>query len=171
MTEQTKTAKPRKSEQPRLTLTVPAEIVTEIETFMANISPAMRKTIDAASMMENGKPHPSGQTAFLAYAVRLALGKGEQAPRTFGAGIEKTVSEIMERNLIAHAERPENWWELTAIGSSLLRDAGHNPNSVKRWLEENGDRLNEHHAAIGITDPMNHNRKAGKARKSQEQCE
>ena len=169
MTDQAKTTKPRKASEPRLVLAVPAEIVAEIETFMANISPAMRKTIDAATMMDDGKPQKSNQTAFLAYAVRLALGKGEQTTRTFGSKIDEYVNGIMASNVAAFEANPANWWELTAIGASMLRDAGHNPNSVKRWLEENGDRIAAHHAAIGITDPTNHNRKAGKARKAMAQ--
>ena len=171
MTDQAKTTKPRKASEPRLVLAVPAEIVAEIETFMANISPAMRKAIDAATMMDDGKPQKSNQTAFLAYAVRLALGKGEQTTRTFGSKIDEYVNGIMASNVAAFEANPANWWELTVITRSLLTspEAGHNPNSVKRWLEENGDRIAAHHTAVGITDPMNHNRKAGKARKAMAQ--
>ena len=142
---------------------LPVEVGQMIDEYMANATPAQLKAIDAASF--NAEPHAKSHMAFTAYAIREIL-KRTSTPRAFGSKIDQDVAEIMDRNIAAFEENPAEWWNLTAIGSSLLRDKGHNPNSVKRWMEENAGRLAEHHAQVGITDPLNHNRKAGKARKA-----
>lgn len=153
-------------ERTKIMLRLPEDVVASVDDFMKTLSPIMRKKVDAASMTDDGKPHTSDQQAFFAYAIRTAL-KRTETPRAFGDRIDDFVDSIMEKNLEAFTNRPENWWELTAIGSSLLRDDGHNPNSVKRWLLENAQKVADHHKKIGIDDPLNHNRKAGKARKMQ----
>jgi hypothetical protein len=160
------TEAPKADKKSQINLRIPLDVRDAMDQFMANLTPTMRRIVDAASMTADGKPHPADHLAFMAYAIRLALAKADQAPRAFGTGIDKTFEEIVTRNLEAHEQRPDNWWELTAIGSSLLRDAGHNPVSVRRWIEENAERIAAHHAAVGITDPLNHNRKAGKAKKA-----
>lgn len=169
-TKTTKTvSKPRKPREPdptvdQFNMRLPVEILEQIDEWMKNATPSQLKAVNAATMIPSGKPHDKVRHAFMAYAIRQTLSK-QAAPRAFGSKIEEDVAEIMEQNIEAYERNPLEWWNLTAIGSSLLRDKGHNPTSVKRWIEENNARLNEHHAQVGITDPINHNRKAGKARK------
>lgn len=152
---------------PQISLRVPPEVLAEIAEYMKDLSPVARTKVDAASLRDNGAPHESDVQAFMAFAIRTALKRTPNSmPRQFGNKIDEFVDGIMKRNLEAYESNPENWWELTAIGSSVLRDGGHNPISVKRWMEENAERLAAHHAAVGITDPASHNRKAGKARKA-----
>lgn len=170
MTAKTTTAsKPRKPREPdpnlnQINLRVPLDVIAQIEDYMKNATSSQLKAIHAASMAPSGEPHKSIHQAFMAYAVRQLLAKNAP-PRVFGSKIEEDVAEIMEQNIEAYERNPLEWWNLTAIGSTLLRDKGHNPVSVRRWIEENNARLNEHHALVGITDPTSHNRRAGKARK------
>jgi hypothetical protein len=147
---------------------VAPELVADIETFMAELSPSMRAKVDAATFLEHGKPHDNVRQAFVAFAIRNALKISEKPQRAFGTKIDEFVDDVMTRNLESFEQRPDNWWERVAITRSLLTspEAGHNPNSVKRWLEEQADRVAAHHAAVGIEDATDHNRKAGKARKA-----
>ena len=126
-----------------------------------------------ATLATNGKargPKASNILRFLDYAVDLALNFEEEEKKTpaasprFGVRIEQDVLEIIAKNRAAYAENPAAWENLTAIGSTLLRAKGHNPTSIAKWLAQNEDAITAHHAEIGITDPTNHNRKAGKAR-------
>lgn len=173
MTTKNKTANPVKKPRVKVregmlaayNVILPVEVGQAIDEYLANATPAQLKAIHAASMLANGVPHPNPHMAFTAYAIRQTL-KKTVTPRAFGSKIDEDVAEIMDRNITAFEANSAEWWNLTAIGSSLLRDKGHNPNSVKRWMEENAARLAEHHALVGITDPVNHNRKAGKARKA-----
>lgn len=164
-----KTVKATRKREPdpnlnQINLRVPLDVIAQIEDYMKNATASQLKAIHASSLAPSGEPHKSVHQAFMAYAIRQLLSKNAPA-RAFGSKIEEDVAEIMEQNIEAYERNPLEWWNLTAIGSSLLRDKGHNPNSVKRWIEENNARLNEHHALVGITDPMTHNRRAGKARK------
>jgi hypothetical protein len=162
----TKPVRVRKSDEnlKQVNIRVPLDIYAQMRDYVANAPVSLRKAIDAATLAPSGKPHESADQAFVAYAIRQLLSKNA-APRVFGSKIEEDVAEIMEQNIEAFERNPLEWWNLTAIGSSLLRDKGHNPNSVKRWIEENNARLIEHHTQVGITDPAAHNRRAGKARK------
>lgn len=148
----------------QMNLRIPITLAEQIEEFMQNATPSQRKAINAASLRPGKLPHESVHQAFMAYAVHQLLNRNN-APRLFGSKIEEDVAEVMAQNLKAFETNPHEWWNLTAIGSNWLRDKGHNPNSVKRWIEENAARLGEHHASVGITDPQGHNRKAGKAKK------
>lgn len=154
----------------QLTLRVPADVEDAIHAFMANASPTLLAKVNAATMTDDGRPQTTDVTKFLAFAIRHTLALQDK-PRTFGTKIEEYVESVMARNLESFEQRPENWWERVAISRSLLTspEAGHNPNSVKRWLEENADRIAAHHAEIGIEDATDHNRKAGKARKAMQQ--
>ena len=145
----------------------------EIETYLQTIGPAMRKAIESATVLTNGKPHGVLLHSFIAHAIRQALKKEnpQSVGRTFGSEIEKTVTEIMDRNVIAH-ENGE-WWNVQVIGLSVLRDAGHNHHSCTRWLTENADRLTAHYASAGIpeNEVSDWNRKAGKYRAAMKNAE
>jgi hypothetical protein len=164
MTEEQATDAKRTKRQ--LTLRAPDSVITEIEEFMSGASSALRAKINKCALTDNKQPHDSDTVAFLAYAVRQTLDKGGERHTRGFPGIDSFVDEVMSRNLEIHRQRPDNWWELTAIGVSLIRNAGQNPHSVKKWMEDpaNVAMLAEHHASIGIDDPLNHNRKAGKER-------
>ncbi len=168
MTTDKKITKPS-DEQSNVAFRLPIDVEAAVTEFLETASPATLARIEGASLLEGGKPHKNPLVGFAAYAIRMTLAKGESAPRAFGSKIDEFVDGIVASNAAAFEANPENWWELTAIGASMLRDAGHNPNSVKRWLDENGVRIAAHHAAVGIADPTNHNRKAGKARKAMAQ--
>ena len=148
----------------QLTIQVPEDIAAAIDAFIANASSSLIDDINAATMSESGNPHKNPRQQFLAWAIRKCLTINAPS-RVFGAKIDQDVQEIMDRNTAIYQENPDAWYDLTAIGSTMLRDLGHNPNSVKRWIELNADRLAEHHASVGIVDAVNHNRRAGKARK------
>lgn len=150
------------------------EILAEIDDFVQNSGPTMRKAIEGSSVLPEGKSHGSSRHAFIAYAIRNALKKEnpQTVGRTFGTKIETTVLEIMDRNIVAHDNG--EWWKIQTIGLSVLRDAGHNHNSCTRWLSENLTRLMEHYASVGIPaeEVQDWNRKAGRYRasmKSEEQ--
>lgn len=162
------TAKDVKKRQ--VPLRIPTDVDEAIQAFLANASPTLIAKIDAATMTDDGTPHKGDLTRFVAFAIRETL-KIQDKPRAFGTKIEEYVESVMARNLESFEQRPENWWERVAISRSLLTspEAGHNPNSVKRWMEENADRIAAHHAEIGIEDATDHNRKAGKARKAMQQ--
>lgn len=162
------TAKDVKKRQ--VPLRVPTDVDEAIQAFLANASSALIAKIDAATMTDDGTPHKGDLTRFVAFAIRETL-KIQDKPRAFGTKIDEFVESVITRNLESLEQRPENWWERVAITRSLLTspEAGHNPNSVKRWMEENADRIAAHHAELGITDTTDHNRKAGKARKAMQQ--
>lgn len=148
-----KEKKLKDSEQVNVRMGLP--VLAEIDAFIANAGPTLRRTIEKASVLADGKPHGSSEKhpflhSFIAYAVHLALNKPnvQTVGRTFGEEIEKTVREIMDRNEIAH-ENGEPW-NVRVIGLSVLRDAGHNHNSCVRWLTENLKRLTDHYAAVGV---------------------
>ena len=149
----------------------------EIETYLQNIGPAMRKAIESASVLTNGKPHAVLLHSFIAHAIRQALKKEnpQSVGRTFGSEIEKTVFGyddetgkhvlgIADQNHI-HFENGEPW-NIKVIGLSVLRDEGHNHHSCVRWLKENSDRLAAHYADVGIPadEVSDWNRKQGKYR-------
>lgn len=142
------------------------EMNVEILEEIASCSPAMRAKLMATGVNPDVQP----MKAFMLYAMAMARGKltAEPPARAFGSKIDEFVDSIMSKNRAFYEEYPADWWRLTAIGSSMLRDAGHNPVSIKRWIEENSARIAAHHAEVGIDDPANHNRKAGKARKQYE---
>ena len=144
-------------------ITMHPALKNDIETFMHNAGPTMRRIILASSVLASGEPHKDEISSFIAYAIRLALNKPnpQSVGRTFGTKIEQSVLEIMDRNMVAHDNG--EWWNVQVIGTGTLRDAGHNPTSVKRWIEENYKRLAEHHAAVGIppAELTDWNRKAG----------
>ena len=151
---------------PTLTIQAPIEIAEAIDAFIAGASPSLIADINAATMHESGAPHEDPRQQFLAWAIREGLST-KPSTRVFGAKIDHDAQQIMERNTAIYQENPAAWYELTAIGPTMLRDRGHNPTSVKRWVELNADRVAEHHASVGITDVANHNRRAGKARQLQ----
>lgn len=150
------------------------ETLARIVEFVNNASPELQAEIAKASLEIYGKERTrAGEIVrFLDYAVWSVFNPSEPQKekstrarsKRFFARIEQDISEVMEKNLAAYAENPAEWWNLTAIGPTYLRARNHNPDSVAKWFEENRERIDAHHAAIGITDPPNHNRKAGKAR-------
>ena len=151
------------------------ETLARMEEFVKNASPELQKAIAEASISVNGQIRSGTAKApalFLDYAVwtvfnppEVSKEKQTRARSTrFFARIEQDITEVMEKNLAAYAENPAAWWNLTAIGPTYLRARNHNPKSVETWFKENRERVDAHHAEIGITDPANHNRKAGKAR-------
>ncbi len=146
---------------------VPLTTLEKMISFVENASPTLQHDIMQASIAVNGKPRDSALLSFLDYAVNMVFTNAEKpaTPARFGSRIESDVDEIVRANRAAYADNPEAWHLLTAIGSTLLRDKGHNPVSVRKWIDANADKLAAHHAEVGITDPVNHNRKAGKARK------
>lgn len=148
----------------------PVELQQRIHDFIDNAGPEILAKIAKASMELNGETRTPKEgnrnlMGFYDYAVSLVLSnlEKETTPR-FGVRIEEDVHEIMAKNRAAYAADPTAWENLTAIGSTLLRAKGHNPVSIARWLTINQKMIDAHHAEIGITDPLNHNRKAGKAR-------
>ena len=149
----------------QLTIQVPDEIASAIDAFMTAASAGLMTEINEATMSESGNPHKNPRQQFLAWAIRRGM-KVDAPSRIFGAKIDQDVQEIMDANARAHTENPDAWYELKAIGSTMLRDLGHNPTSIKRWMEIHAERLAEHHRSVGIDDPANHNRRAGKARKT-----
>lgn len=166
------TATETKTEQ-NTTYRAPQELFDRMDAFVLQATPALREKMAVATLATNGKargPKASNVLRFLDYAIDLALNFEEHekagptpSPR-FGVRIEQDVLEIIAKNRAAYAENPAAWENLTAIGSTLLRAKGHNPTSIAKWLAQNEDMIAAHHAEIGITDPINHNRKAGKAR-------
>lgn len=149
-----------------ITLRLPSEVEDRIKKYMADAPPSLQGEIREASRLLNGKPRTSENLMFLDWAISQTLAGNESrtTPR-FGSAIEETVKTIMDANLAAYDADPDAWWNLTAIGTSLLRDKGHNPTSVRKWVDQNADMLEQHHRSVGIDDAPNHNRKAGKARK------
>ncbi len=150
-----------------------SEVFDRIKDFVDNASPALLQEMANASVALNGKARghrASPELQFLDYAVWLVFNPKEKGGSTvgtsprFGLRIEQDVQEIMAANRAAYAADPTAWENLTAIGSTLLRDKGHNPVSLRKWLADHREEIDAHHAEIGITDPLNHNRKAGKAR-------
>lgn len=151
----------------------PTELFERMNQFVEQATPALREKMAVATLATNGKargPKASNVLRFLDYAIDLALNFEEHekagptpSPR-FGVRIEQDVLEVIAKNRAAYAENPAAWENLTAIGSTWLRDKNHNPTSIAKWLAQNKDMIAAHHAEIGITDPINHNRKAGKAR-------
>lgn len=156
--------KPKDTEQVNVRMSI--EILAEIDAFLQTCGPTMKKAIDSASVLPEGKLHAVPRHAFIAYAIRQALKKEnpQAVGRTFGTEIEKTVTTIMDQNIVAH-ENGE-WWKVQVIGLSVLRDAGHNHNSCVRWLNENRQRMVDHYASVGIKaeDILDWNRKAGRYR-------
>lgn len=163
--------KPKDHEQVNIRMGL--DVIAEIDAYLHNVGPAMRKAIESATVLADGKPHGVLRHSFIAYAIRQALKKEnpQTAGRTFGSEIEKTVAEIMDRNVIAH-ENGE-WWNVQVIGLSVLRDAGHNHHSCTRWLTENAERLAAHYLAVGIpeNEVSDWNRKAGKYRTAMKNAE
>jgi hypothetical protein len=171
MTTATKTAPktaPKPADKPAakvshtLNYTFPEGLGELIDAFM--IDPENRADVIAVA----GKVAKSDRSAFVTYALRMTFKRleelGNRKPRSFGTGIDKTVAEIEARNLEVFKTDPENTTgEIRAISPSTLREL-HNPNSVKRWMLENADRIEAHHKALGITSVMDYNRKAGKAK-------
>lgn len=157
--------KPREK-KPQINVILTPELEAEITAFVQNAGPTLRKAIDSSTVLASGKPHGDDKHSFVAYAIRTILKKDTQQPagRVFGTGIEKTVLEIMDRNIVAH-ENGEPW-NVQTIGLSVLRDANHNHHSCQRWLEENGNRLAEHYASVGIKpeEVSDWNRKQGRIR-------
>lgn len=167
------TATTIKTEEENTTYRGPSELFERMNQFVEQASPALREKMAEATLATNGKargPRASNVLRFLDYAINLALNFEEEEKKTpaasprFGVRIEQDVQEIIAHNRAAYAENPAAWENLTAIGSTLLRAKGHNPTSIAKWLAQNEDMIAAHHAEIGITDPTNHNRKAGKAR-------
>lgn len=155
------------------TYRAPKEVFERMSDFVEQATPALLAKIGEATLALTGKPRgPNAKNwlLFMDYAVWLALNHEEQEKSTpagnprFGVRIDKDVEEIMAKNRAAYAENPAAWENLTAIGSTLLRAKGHNPTSIAKWFEINRDMVDAHHAEVGITDPLTHNRKAGKAR-------
>ena len=138
------------SERKQMTINPSPEIREEILAFLHNAGPTLRRMILASSVLPSGEPQGTEMQSFLAYAIRLALNKPspQKAGKLFGEKIEQDVLKIMDQNLVAHDNGEP--WNVTAIGTGTLRDLNNNPNSVKRWIEENAKRLAEHHAAVGI---------------------
>lgn len=156
--------KPKDTEQVNVRMSL--AFLAEIDAFVENAGPTMRKAIDAASVLPEGKLHAVPRHSFIAYAIRQALKKENPqiVGRTFGTEIEKTVTAIMDRNTIAH-ENGEPW-NVQVIGLSVLRDAGHNHNSCTRWLKENLKLCMDHYATVGIKpeEVSDWNRKQGRTR-------
>lgn len=174
MKEEKDTMGEKKAKNPdQVNIRMSPAVHAEIDAYLQNIGPAMRKAIESASVLTDGKPHGVLRHSFIAYAIRQALKKEnpQSVGRTFGSEIEKTVTEIMDRNVIAH-ENGE-WWNVQVIGLSVLRDSGHNHHSCTRWLTENADRLASHYVSVGIpeNEVSDWNRKAGKYRAAMKNAE
>lgn len=155
------------------TYRAPVELFQRMNDFVEQATPALMAKIAEATLAVNGKPRgprASNFLRFMDYATWLALTYEDQEKSTpagnprFGVRIDSDVEEIMAANRAAYAENPAAWENLTAIGSTLLRAKGHNPTSIAKWFAINREMVDAHHAEVGITDPANHNRKAGKAR-------
>ena len=150
-----------------INLRLPSEVEAKIKDYMDNAPPLVQRDIREASRTLIGKNRSSDTLLFLDWAISQTLAGNE--PRTtprFGSAIEETVKTIMDANNAAYDADPDAWWNLTAIGTTLLRDKGHNPTSVRKWVDQNAELLDSHHKSVGIDDAPNHNRKAGKARKT-----
>jgi len=167
------TTKPEAKPESNQTYRAPKEVFERMSDFVEQATPELQAKMGEATLAMNGKPRGPRASSFLRfmdYAIWLALNHEEQeksspaANPRFGVRIDKDVEEIMAANRAAYAENPAAWEDLTAIGSTLLRAKGHNPTSIAKWLEINRDMVDAHHAEVGITDPLTHNRKAGKAR-------
>ena len=163
-----------KTETKGETYRAPVELFQRVNEFVEQATPALLAKMREASLAVNGKLRSNTRAGnfvkFVDYAIWLALNHEEQEKSTpaanprFGVRIDKDVEEIIAANRAAYAENPAAWENLIAIGPTLLRTKGHNPKSVERWFEINRDMVDAHHAEVGITDPLTHNRKAGKAR-------
>ena len=135
------------------------------------LAPVLEALIDA---FETGRGNDSGEFDALAQflgaeatelglPLNVVIGSAIAAVRekanTEGQGVAKinaAVREIMRGNAAAG-----EWYERTAItGAGIHTITGSNQQSIRKWLNENATIVDAHHAAMGIDDPSDHNRRA-----------
>jgi hypothetical protein len=125
------------------------------QTAFANLSENDAKKLHSAAIAGNTTFEALCITGALQYADRLLNGAGK--PSGADVRINEFVTKLIDANNAADLENK------TAITQGVLADkergGGFNRDAIKRFLTANKTMIDDHHAASGITDPVEHNRK------------
>ena len=102
----------------------------------------------------------------VAAMIAKAIQAFEEVVNPTGQGAAKvaaTVRQIMIDNVDA-----DEWYNREAItGSGVFSRTGSNQGTIRKWLKENADMIDAHHAKMGIDeDPATHNRRAAQHRRA-----